>query len=204
MRFTNIKPAIPAAVGFAFFALISYFVMTQDVLAFDTVIREYVYGLRSERLTALMTMITFLGNWQAITLICILLLLLPGTRISCGVPSAIAYLAARAILEMLKLCFHRARPDPALHLIAAGGYSYPSGHAFSVLIFYGMLIFLCCRNMKNKNAANLATALLSSLILLIGISRIYLGVHYPTDVLGGWSIGLCTLMLFIFSWQHYD
>jgi len=194
---TNRKPAVSAAVGFILFAAISYFVMTRDVLTFDIVVRELVYGLRSEPLTALMIMITYLGNWQTILLICITLLLFPRTRISYGLPASAAALAASMILRMLKALFHRARPDLALHLITQGGYSYPSGHSFTVLIFYGMLIFLCRRKMKNKNAANLATVLLSCLVLLIGISRIYLGVHYPTDVLGGWSIGLCMLMIMI-------
>jgi len=203
LRLMNWKLAIPAAVGFVIFAVISYFVMTQDVLAFDAAVGKFVYGFRSEGLTCLLTMITGLGNWQTIALICILLLLFPRTRFSCGVPSSAAYLAARGILEILKLFFQRERPDSALHLITESGYSYPSGHAFSVLIFYGMLIFLCRSNIKNRNAANLITALLCCLVLLIGISRIYLGVHYPTDVLGGWSIGLCVLMIFIFSWRSH-
>ncbi|HYE67901.1 MAG TPA: phosphatase PAP2 family protein, partial [Anaerovoracaceae bacterium] len=50
---------------------------------------------------------------------------------------------------------------------------------------------------KDRKAVNLITFLLSCLIILIGFSRIYLGVHYPTDVLGGWSLGLCVLMVFI-------
>jgi len=60
-----------------------------------------------------------------------------------------------------------------------------------------MMLLLCRQNLKNKTAANLITLLLVCLILLIGFSRIYLGFHYPTDVLGGWSMGLCVLTVFL-------
>ena len=197
LKFITKKRAIPAVAGFVLFAIISYFVVTQDTLAFDTVIREFIYGFRNESLTAVLIRITYLGNWQTITLICVLFLLIPKARIRYGIPLSAAALAAAVIQWTLKMSFHRARPDLALHLINQGGYSFPSGHSFTVLIFYGMLIFLCRRNMKNKAAADLVTVLLSCLIPLIGFSRIYLGVHYPTDVLGGWSIGLCILMILI-------
>lgn len=204
IKFINKERAIPAVAGFVLFAIISYFVMTRDTMAFDTVVCEFIYGLRSEHLTAFLTGITYLGNWQTITLICILFLLIPRARLPYGVPLSAAALAASVIQKALKVSFHRARPDLALHLIDQGGYSFPSGHSFSVLIFYGMLIFLCRRNMKSKAAANLITVLLSCLIPLIGFSRIYLGVHYPTDVLGGWSIGLCVLMITISCILFFD
>ena len=187
--------AAAAFAGLVFFAVISYFVVTQDTPAFDTVVREYIYSLRGEGLTAFFTRVTYLGNWQAITLICCLFLLLPGVRHSFGIPLSATALTAALIQRVLKVSFHRARPDLTLHLITQGGYSFPSGHSFSVLIFYGTVIFLCRRNLKDKTAANAITALLSCLILLIGFSRVYLGVHYPTDVLGGWSLGLSVLMV---------
>ncbi len=196
-RFINQKRAVPAIAGFAFFIVISYYVMTRDVLIFDTAVREYIYGLRGEGLTVFFRTVTYIGNKQTIALICILFLLIPAVRFSCGIPLSAAALLAAGIQHALKVSFHRARPDLALHLIDQGGYSFPSGHSFSVLIFYGMIIFLCRRNMKDRTAANWITVLLSCLIITIGFSRIYLGVHYPTDVLGGWSIGLCILMLMI-------
>lgn len=199
LRFMNQKRAVPAAAGFAVFTAISYFVITRDVLVFDTVVREFIYGLRSDGLTAFFRTVTYIGNKQTIALICILFLLIPSRRLTWGVPMTAAALAAAGIQHALKISFHRARPDLALHLIDQGGYSFPSGHSFSVLIFYGMIIFLCRHYMKNRSAANLLTILLSGLIVSIGFSRIYLGVHYPTDVLGGWSAGLCVLMIMISS-----
>ena len=190
--------------GFVLFVIISYFVITQDTSVFDTVIREYIYDFRNEGLTFIFTMVTYLGNWNTITLLCCLFLLVPRVRISFGLPLTAAAILASLIQKALKVSFHRARPDLSLHLINQGGYSFPSGHSFSVLIFYGMIIFLCRQNIKDRKAANLITVLLSCLIILIGFSRIYLGVHYPTDVLGGWSLGLCVLMVFISVFEFYN
>lgn len=195
--FLDKKRAIPAAAGFAVFVLISYFVITRDTPAFDSVICAYIYGLRSAGLTAFFSAVTYLGNWQTITSLCLLFLLLPRTRLRIGVPISAAAILASLIQKALKVSFHRARPDLALHLISQGGYSFPSGHSFSVLIFYGMLIYLCRKHVKSRAAANAAIVLLVCLIGTIGFSRIYLGVHFPTDVLGGWSVGLCVLMVLI-------
>jgi undecaprenyl-diphosphatase len=197
--FMDKKRAVPAAVGFTVFIMIAYFVATRDVLSLDSVLCESIYGMRSEGLTAFFTGITYLGNWQTITSVCVTLLILPQTRLGFGVPASVAAILATLTQKALKLSFQRARPDLSLHLINQGGYSFPSGHSFTVLIFYGMLIWLCRNHMKNRVAANLITVLLSCLIALIGFSRIYLGVHFPSDVLGGWSLGFCILMILISS-----
>jgi undecaprenyl-diphosphatase len=200
-RFMSKKTAIPAIAGFAAFVAVSCFVLTRDVLVFDTVVRKSIYSFRDGGLTFFFKTVTSFGNRETIALICILFLVIPRFRISWGLPLSATALAAAGIQHALKVSFHRARPDLALHLIDQGGYSFPSGHSFSVLIFYGMVIFLCRRYMKNRPAANLLTLLLSCLIFFIGFSRIYLGVHYPTDVLGGWSAGLCVLMVMVSSVQ---
>ena len=197
--FLDKRRVIPAAAGIAFFAAISYFIMTRDTLAFDTIVCDYIYRLRSDGLTTFFKAVTYLGNWQTITLICCVFLVLPKVRLSFGIPLSITAVLATSIQKALKTAFHRQRPELSLHLIQQGGYSFPSGHSFTILIFYGLAIFLCRRYIKDKRIANLVTILLSCLIFLIGFSRIYLGVHYPTDVLGGWVLGFSFLMLIISS-----
>jgi len=195
--FLDKKRALPAAAGLAFFTAISFFVMTRDTLAFDTAVREFIYGLRSDGLTAFFKTVTYMGNWETVTLICCIFLVLPKVRIRFGVPLSVAAILATFTQKALKTAFQRPRPDLSLHLIQQGGYSFPSGHSFTILIFYGLLIFLCRSYIQDKHIANLITALLSCLIFLIGFSRIYLGVHFPTDVLGGWSLGFSLLMIFV-------
>jgi undecaprenyl-diphosphatase len=196
-QFMTRRRAIPAIAGVVLFAAIAYFIMTRDTLAFDTVVREFIYGLRSGGLTVLLKTITYLGNAQTVTLICCIFLVVPRSRLTFGVPLSVSSLLAVSIQKVLKTAFHRQRPDLTLHLISQGGYSFPSGHSFTVLIFYGMMIYLCRRYIKDRRMANLITVLLSCLIAVIGFSRVYLGVHYPTDVLGGWSLGISMLMVFI-------
>jgi len=192
---TNKRILIIPLSGLIAFIIIAYFVMTKDVLVFDTVVREYIYSIRNDYLTLVMTGITYLGNWQTITLLCIVFLIYKYTRISYGIPLTIAAIISSQLKDILKHTFIRERPDIYLHLIQQGGYSYPSGHSMTSMIFYGLVIFLCKQKMKNKTVVNTITVLFSILIILIGFSRIYLGVHYPTDVLAGWSLGLCLLII---------
>ncbi|MDO8510635.1 MAG: phosphatase PAP2 family protein [Nanoarchaeota archaeon] len=95
--------------------------------------------------------------------------------------------------KILKEIFQLPRPSDAL--IPVGGYTFPSGHAMSAVIFYSMLILLFHKKIKNKVARNSLIFANVLIILLIGLSRVMLKVHYVRDVLAGYIIGL--LWLFI-------
>jgi len=97
---------------------------------------------------------------------------------------------------ILKEIIKRPRPN-ILRLIPETGYSFPSAHAMVSMGFYGFLIYLIYKKVNNKIIRYFSMILLSLLILFIGISRIYLGVHYATDVIGGFIIGLIFLVLFL-------
>ncbi len=98
---------------------------------------------------------------------------------------------------LLKELYHRVRPD-FLPLAYETSYSFPSGHAMNSLIFYTCLSFFVLNHVKNKQLRMIFFVLSGILIFLIGISRIYLGVHYPSDVIGGYAAGFCWLTL-VFS-----
>ena len=98
--------------------------------------------------------------------------------------------------NLLKLIFKRERPIH-LMLIEEKGYSFPSGHTMVACIFYGFIIYLINKSNYNKKTKIALTILLIILITLIGISRIYLGVHYATDVIGSYLISISYLILFI-------
>ena len=97
---------------------------------------------------------------------------------------------------ILKYIIRRPRP-PVVRIMTATGYSFPSGHAMVSIGFYGLLIYYIYKNIESKKLKNTLIAILSLLILLIGISRIYVGLHYATDVIGGYIIGIIYLVLFI-------
>lgn len=98
------------------------------------------------------------------------------------------------LMFLLKLIFQRDRPLTPL-LKAAQGYSFPSGHALMSITFYGLMIFLVWQNIKNIWIRWILTILLAMLIIFIGISRVYLRVHYFSDVLAGFCVGLMWLLL---------
>lgn len=113
-------------------------------------------------------------------------------------------LAGGAVLNfVLKNIFERARPD-AFHVVAAAGYSFPSGHAMVSLCFYGMAAFLLARVIPSWQWRYMLGVAIAILILAIGISRIYLGVHYPSDVVAGYTAGTMWLMfsISIFMWRE--
>ena len=96
----------------------------------------------------------------------------------------------------IKNIVRRTRPE-GFRIIEEAGYSFPSGHSMVSMAFYGLLIYLIYKKINNKYLKNSLIILLSIIILLIGLSRIYLGVHYTSDVLAGFLLGISYLIIFI-------
>ena len=97
--------------------------------------------------------------------------------------------------QYLKLFFSRPRPVD-LMIVEEKGYSFPSGHSMISMAFYGFIIFLIWKYLKNKKLKWLYTILLGILIVLVGTSRIYLGVHYASDVLAGFYFSIAYLIIY--------
>lgn len=102
-----------------------------------------------------------------------------------------------------KQYFSRTRPeDPVFK--AAMGFSFPSGHAMSAMTFYGLLVYLVWKNVENVTFKWILTILLIIFIHLIGFSRIYLRVHYASDVMAGFSLGLIWLVLSLWTMHRIE
>ena len=111
--------------------------------------------------------------------------------------SILTNLAIITILnQLLKRILQRSR-STEYRIIEESGYSFPSGHSMISMAFYGYLIYLIYKYVENKNVKWILISLLSVLICFIGISRIYLGVHYTSDVLGGFLISISYLVIYI-------
>ena len=98
--------------------------------------------------------------------------------------------------QLLKRILQRPRPTE-FRIVEETGYSFPSGHSMVSMAFYGYLIYLIYKYVKNKYIKWSLICLLSFLVILIGTSRIYLGVHYTSDVLGGFLISISYLVIYI-------
>ena len=99
--------------------------------------------------------------------------------------------------SLLKIIIKRPRPTEFWPLASESTYSFPSGHSFIVMVLFVMLIYFTYKEIKNKKIQYLLTGIFSIIILLVGVSRIFLGIHYPTDVVGGYIIGLVFLICYI-------
>lgn len=179
--------------GLLAFCIILYFVTTGQASGFDDSVRQVIYSLRTAGLNTLMEGITYLGNWQSIVMLCLLFLAYDKTRMAYGIPVASIALVETGLNKVIKTVIERGRPDDVMHLINQSGYAFPSGHSAASMAVYGLLLYLVQTRMENKKTAKSLSVLLVFLIASIGFSRIYLGVHYPTDVLGGWMEGLVLL-----------
>lgn len=104
----------------------------------------------------------------------------------------VSLISAWAVSDLLKIWFERSRPTGEA-LTAAAGYSFPSGHAMVSMAFYGFLAFLLLNQSRNKWTGRAAVGLYT-LVFLIGFSRIYLNVHYTSDVLAGFLFGFICLI----------
>lgn len=103
---------------------------------------------------------------------------------------------------VLKGLYQRARPD--IHrIVEEQGYSFPSGHSMAAFTFYFLLTYLLWRHLRSRGAKVALVAFSAGMILCIGLSRIYLGVHYPSDVIGGFWVSGCWVAVCIRLFRHY-
>lgn len=177
------------SVFLAFVVVVLYLVVLQMgwLEGMDTVIYQWISSFYSSTMTSFMIVMSFLGSWKAEVLICLICLVLwfrKGVVISCltGISALINHI--------IKLIVQRPRPD-VLHLVAESGYSFPSGHAITSFVLYEMIAYFLWN--RHKGLA----CLIGTLPLFIGISRIYVGVHYASDVIGGYLLGFVFLLLAI-------
>lgn len=164
-----------------------------DKIAYNIIVEK----LRTPTMTIIMKAITKLGNTSTMIIFSLLsgiLIFIKEKKklLSTTVPSSL--LLITIINLILKSIFKRPRPL-GYRLIEITGHSFPSGHSVASMAFYGFLIYIIFHLVKNKLLRNILITLNILIIFLIGISRVYLGVHYLSDVITGYSISLIYIIL---------
>jgi len=182
------------------------FILWDLFSSFDNGVYDIVSSHMTEGLTRIMRFFTFCGSEWTITALAVafpaFVFAFRKKRLYRWSIAASANIALGALLnQALKYVFLRERPGVP-HLVEVSGYSFPSGHSMNSLIFYGFFIYFILKNMKHRSKYAIA-ALLGLLVPMIGISRIYLGVHYASDVLAGFLVGIGWLVLFIKMSDRY-
>ena len=163
---------------------------TLDVAGYNLVSKYLI----SDNITPIAKSITqFGGVVILVSFATILLLAIKDKKIGCLIWGNLGI--ATLLNQILKHIVQRPRPME-YRIIDESGYSFPSGHSMVSAAFYGFLIYLIYRNVKNKYVKWFSILGLSMLVILIGISRIYLGVHYTSDVIAGFLISISYLIIF--------
>lgn len=163
-------------------------------LTFDEYIYRIIRSCSSDFFDKYFIFITKMAN--TITILGVVLLFLILSRNIYGVILTFSMILSSVSNFILKNIVRRARPDH-LRLIKQGGYSFPSGHAMIAICVYGYILYLVVTCIKNKLLKIILSFFLILLIISIGISRIYVGVHYPTDVICGYLLALVEVIFLI-------
>lgn len=187
----NKKVIIISIISIIITLAIGIFIRASETgILFDEIMMEYVHNKTTALGISIMTKITYLGSvyffLPAGILIFIILVKkknMEGIRLL-----VLSTIGSYGLNSMLKKIFIRARPLKYF-LIEQEGYSFPSGHAMVSMSFYTTMTYLLVKNMRNQNAKKILWIINFIIVTSIGFSRIYLGVHWPTDILVGYLLG---------------
>ena len=182
--------------SFICFLTITEDVFTHEIMIYDVVGYNIIYKyIINENLTPIMKCITWFGSVTALIIITLLLfILIKNKRISIFFSCNLIIVAI--LNQFLKFIVQRPRPTE-YRIINENGYSFPSGHSMISMAFYGYLMYLIYKHINSKILKWVLIITLGILIILIGFSRIYLGVHYVSDILAGFVVSIGYLILFI-------
>ena len=177
----------------------------ETIYTIDQWVLEHVLYFRTPSLTTIMIVITHLGEWITVTIASFLIVVFLLFKRQFG--SLIGYIIAVAgggILDfILKQAIQRTRPISETTLIEVGGFSFPSGHAMLSMVFYGMISYFLIRYVRQWKYRILIAVSVGFLIFLIGFTRIYLQVHYLSDILAGYIGGLFWLTICVTGLEIY-
>lgn len=169
--------------------------LISSLLILDTRVADFFFELRNAELLSFFTWVTLFGEWQIVVVGAVLVsvLLWLWRRRVYIIPLWVSIVVSEIFTFLAKSMFHRPRPELAYYL--ENGFSFPSGHATIAVAFYGFLVYILLKEAKNwgQKVSIVFGGLL--IILAIGISRLYLGVHYFSDVGGGYLLGLLGLVI---------
>lgn len=177
------------------FIFIMTLLLTNNVSNFDNYVYNLIIKLKCEPVTIFFKFITFLCSTWFILISTILIMIFSKNKKNAFL-IALNVLLCYILNQTFKFIFVRERPID-INLVIENGYSFPSGHSMISLAYYGFFLYIIDhKKMKNRYKL-LYSSLLTILVLLIGISRIYLGVHFASDVLAGYALSMAYLIVYI-------
>ena len=185
---------IVCAISFIIFIILSILILTKKDIYLDSFVYEFISGFIRDDLTSKVKILTYIGSAVAVIGITLFTLIFFKNK-KYGIYMSIDLIVITALQLILKNIFARGRPVD-IGLIKESGYSFPSGHSLTSMAFYGFIIYLIYTSKIDKGSKRLFITLFVLLISITGLSGIYLGVHYFTDVLGGFTFSISYLIIY--------
>lgn len=190
----NKKILIPLGVLSLLFIILTVLVCTNTIEPLDNAASSFIISIRSPELTNTMNIITNIsGSYALIVFTTLFIILIKKKKYPLAI--TINLIAVFITSQLAKAIVERDRPLDML--VSAPGYSYPSGHSMVGLAYFSFLSYLVIKYIPNKIVKIILPIVFTITILLVGFSRIYLGVHYLSDVLAGFLLGAIYLIIFI-------
>ena len=203
-----LKPTL-LAISIIIFVIITRLLLIDKLSYFDSKVYEIVTSIKCKPVTMFFRVITVFSNmWFVMLLTAIIMIISRNKKRTFYISLNYKYLKYYIIISLMKfiICFllnqvfkfifTRERPL-GINLISEKGYSFPSGHSMISVAFYGFLAYMYLHSNKSRKNRLITIIAFAILALLIGISRIYLGVHYASDVLAGFALSLAYLIIYV-------
>ena len=183
------------------FAVLTILVLNGTLQDINDTVYTQIEKWISPLLTNIMVGISNFGEWFIYLPIGLLFLIIPKSRLKIGVPVTFTVSSSAVLNIVLKHIFAVERPD-IFKLISVTGYGFPSGHAMNGTVFIGLCTYLFIGYIYKRPLKIVVVSISTIFMLLMGLSRIYLGVHTLTDILGGYLAGLIVLIIAILILQN--
>lgn len=197
MKKFDLKKILLIVIPIILFAFLALYIQAGYSIRFENWVYAEAVEHMNPFLTNIIRIITHLGDPIIVTSITILLVIIPKTRKKVGYPMAAAVIVSKALNLILKEIFARERPN-ILQLVNETTYSFPSGHAMINTTVYTMLGIFAIKYIRSKKIKISVIIMCIIMPLIISFSRVYLGVHYAGDVLGGMLLGFA-VTVFIYA-----
>lgn len=181
--------SVAAAASLLVFILIAIVTVSGLFGELNYSFENWAYGIESTTLTTILRIVSYLSEWFVYVPIALLLIAVPKWRWKYGIPASITLGSSALLNILLKHGFAIQRPDTH-RLITETGFGFPSGHAMNGAAFVGICTLLFVRHSSKQSSKIIVSGLTVLFLLAVGFSRVYLGVHNPTDIIAGYAMGL--------------
>lgn len=184
-------------IGLTFlFVVLTILVKTNLIVPFDNYFYNLVTFKINDVFTNIYKVITFLGSTEFIIFLCIffLVLFIILKKKNTGIIITIVLIISTIVNNLLKIILMRARPE-VLSFVEEHSYSFPSGHTMASVSMYGILLYLVLKSKINSKLKIILSSILTILPILVALSRVYLGAHFMSDVVGAFIVSIILLLI---------